>query len=519
MYAQGAAGPVARARLRLLAADGEPAARLERAVLVENAKGAACLEAHYQTGKGSSLSAKYRLKRDEVAVQVEPGAGAGRLRVECPGRFTVLPDFFADDILIDAQALPPGTCELPSESFLLHLAGDGDAVAMCVFENRQQDVKVAVQAQGTRRIITGSDIGFDGKRIWLALLEGPGIWHMHDLQTAAAGKVLSLSWKMPFAGQWRVDFTRPNGLTDSWEMLLPDTADGTFIKPSWLGSGDERLPGNRRRWNTVLGTYPYPCWSDAEGQGYLQPLKNRLLTFQGPAVVYPINRVKNTPLDAYTVVDVMRTTLGVGPCEYILDLEGQKSAYKGRATCSARDELGRIYSNHQQKRQHDKVEKVLQDALIFVTHIRGRITRYVDFGHKMRAYLEEQKKSRPELSEFLAEMEQITGEIDARVAARTAKIKTPAHVAGMNDDFRKNVMDYEGPDALDRCRKYTHALVEIGDNQDELSGECRWVVKSLRQRAGLRLAQDSRVASIAGEIRKRTQEALRNPASHEGARH
>ena len=29
------------------------------------------------------------------------------------------------------------------------------------------------------------------------------------------------------------------------------------------------------------------------------------------------------------------------------------------------------------------------------------------------------------------------------------------------------------------------ALVEVGDNQDELSGECRWVVKALRQRAGI----------------------------------
>jgi hypothetical protein len=89
----------------------------------------------------------------------------------------------------------------------------------------------------------------------------------------------------------------------------------------------------------------------------------------------------------------------------------------------------------------------------------------------------------------------------------------------MNEAFRRNVLDYEGPDAVERCRQYATALVVIGDNQDELSGECRWVVKSLRQRAGMRMALDPRVASVATEIRARTQEALRNPASHEGAHH
>ena len=89
----------------------------------------------------------------------------------------------------------------------------------------------------------------------------------------------------------------------------------------------------------------------------------------------------------------------------------------------------------------------------------------------------------------------------------------------MNEEFRKNVLDYDGPDALKRCKDYTQALVMIGDNQDELAGECRWVVKTLRQRAGILMALDPRVAPIASEIRARTQEALRNPANHEGARH
>jgi hypothetical protein len=350
---------VSRVRLRLLADSGEPVVRVQRLALVENGKASVCLEATFTTAKGAAVAGKFRLKRGEVTVQVEPGPGAGKLRVECPGRFAVLPDFFADDIAVDATRLPLDVIELPSENFVLHLTGAGDAIAMCVFDNRRQDVKVTLAGAGDQRMLTGSEIGFEGKKIWVALMETPaagaegnsgsttpgrGIWHSLELKPSDTGKTVALDWRMPFAAQWRVDFTRGAGgaagdLIDSWEMLLQDRDGVGYIKPSWLGSGDQRLSPNRHRWNTVLGSYPYPCWSDADGNGFLQPLRSRVLRFQGPALVYPIHRVKETPLDAFTVVDVMRNTLGVGPCEHILDLEGQKAEYRGRATCGVRDKL------------------------------------------------------------------------------------------------------------------------------------------------------------------------------------
>jgi len=178
-----------------------------------------------------------------------------------------------------------------------------------------------------------------------------------------------------------------------------------------------------------------------------------------------------------------------------------------------------IYKAGQQKAKRAEVEKVLQDDLLFVKHIRGRITRYVDFGRKIREYLAEQKKAHPELAAPIDELDKIAAEVDSRFAARKEKMKTPDHVAKMNDDFRRDVMDYEGPDALDRCKKYATALVEVGDNQDELSGECRWVIKAIRQKAGLLMAADARMAPIAAELRAKCAETLKGPAGHEGNRH
>lgn len=519
-------GAIHRLRLRLLAGNDDPAQSLERVTLVENIKGAAALEATYQTAKGQKILARFRLKRGDIAVRTEPGSGADKLRVECPSRFVVLPDFFADDIMIDAARLPLPFVEIPSENFLLHPTGKNDAVAMCVFENRQQDVKLALAGEGAKRLILGSEIGFGGKKIWVAPMAAPNIWHAIDLTPAGSGKIIPLDWKMPFLAQWRVDFSRPNDLVDSWGMLLQHKKGAEYIKPAWFGGPAEKVnDATRRRFTEVLGFFPYPAWSDPSRRGYLQPLDLTtrtkfvsVLKYQGPVLVYPFNRLAETPPDIFTMVDVARNTLGVGPCQHILDLEGQKQEYKGVATCNVQDALLKIYEKGEQRMCRADVEKNLKDALTFVTHIRARINHYVEFGHKMRLYLEAQEKARPELREQLAELVKLTEELDARYAEREDRIQSVAKVAKMNDDFRKNVLDYEGADALERCKKYTAALVRIGGNQDKLVAECRWVVRTLRQRAGLLVAFDPRLAAVAAEIRARTQEALRNPANHEKAR-
>ena len=98
-------------------------------------------------------------------------------------------------------------------------------------------------------------------------------------------------------------------------------------------------------------------------------------------------------------------------------------------------------------------------------------------------------------------------------------MKSVAFANSLADRFRKTLVDYDGPDALAKCKEITNAWVQIGGNQDELVGECRVAVKVLRQRAALIVAQDPRMADIAREVRRQTQTMLRNPASYEAPRH
>src|SRR5262249_18823668 len=176
------------------------------------------------------------------------------------------------------------------------------------------------------------------------------------------------------------------------------------------GLGPDRL-----RWTTVLGRVAYPCWTDRTQHGFLQPLQNKRLTFAGPVLIYPITRLAETPVECYTPVDLARNTLGVGPCQYLLDVEGQKQEHVGRATCHVRTLLNEVYGAGKQKAVRKEIENYLADALDFVTHIRNRVLAYIAFGNELRVYLAAERTAHPELKEPVEELETLTREIDARV--------------------------------------------------------------------------------------------------------
>lgn len=514
LYARGEAGFTLRACLAPRPGEG---AKLESVTIDENSLAQCAVLAHYRGAQGQAVLS-YELATGQAFVCTEARSGVSGLAVSAPARFLVMPDFFADDIVIDAAELPVPAAELPSENFLLHLLPGGQSIVMTVTSNRERDARIELAGKGADRQATRTELeyGRQGK-IWVAVIEGRGLWHQHQVTRSEAGKVLPLDWKAPFPAQWRVDWRQADRLNNSWEMVL-QRPDGEFDKPGWFAEAGS-IPANRSRWNTVLGRFSYPCWIDGSACGFLQPLKSPKVAFEGPVLIFPIARVRGTPLSQYTVVDLVRATLGVGPCEYVLDVEGQGAAMKGRATCGTRDALKPIYKAGQQRQRRAEIEKILDEVVVFVTHIRSRIDQYVAFGRQTAAWLATEKAAHPELSEFLTEMEGLARAIEADFDKRKENIRTPQYVIDLTREFRRDLLDYEGPDALTRCNKITNAIVVVGGNQDELVGECRRDVRVLRQRAALAAAANPQAVTIAKEIRRRTQDVLRNAASYEAPRH
>ncbi|MBN2505389.1 MAG: hypothetical protein JXQ71_01710 [Verrucomicrobia bacterium] len=521
LHALTPAGAVRRAEL--LAVADAPAASLASLAILENSPGGVAVDATFHTTAGATLTLAYALNPGQVFVRTEPRSGARALRVVAPCRFAVLPDFFADDMVLDAASVGAAQAELPGENFLLHLLGRGEAIAMVVWHPAREDIRLRLDGPDHARTIASSDIAYAPRgAAWVALLDAPGIWHHRDVAETDADKILRLDWRAPFAAHWRVDWRRADQLTDSWEMIT-QRPDGMYVKHGWYGQAEafgntDWQHEGRTRWTTVLGRFQYPCWIDREGAGHLQPLKKGV-RFAGPALLYPITRLDTTPLDAFTVVDVMRATLGIGPCEYVLDVEGQKKTSAGRPTCASRTILDGIYAKRQQKEKRAVVLQTLDEVIAFVRHIRTRIEDYLAFGRALAADLERQKTAQPELAGWIRDMQDVLGLMDGYVAKRRDAIKTPEYATRLVEEFRTRLVDDESEDSTARCKRITAALVDIGGNQDELVGECRMVVKILRQRAGLAMAANPKTAPIARELRRRTQQMLRNPTSYEAPRH
>lgn len=483
----------------------------------------------------------YELNAGQPCVKTTASAGVEKLRVHAPCRVAILPDFFGDDIVVDASTIPVSQAELPSENFLLHLMHGGEAILMTVSESRDTDIAVSLSAATTREILC-SDISYGKKpHIWIALLAGKGVWHEQMIHLADAGKVIPLDWQMPFPALWRVDWSKADKMTESWEMLLQEPG-GRYVMQNWFGQkesegqsfGQEFGPRDwnkpdRQRWNPVLGAFQFPCWIDKNRQGHLQPLeppqnkKGEWPAFVGPAIVYPFDRLPaapfQTPLEEFTMVDLVRMTLGVGPCQFILDLEGQVRNSRGVATCYARDVINAIYKEGSQARQGPVIEEHLDACVAFIRNVRERIDLYVQFGHEMTAYFEEQKRLQPRHAQFLDECLSLTAKLDQLFERNREKMHTPDFAQQNADSFRTNLLRYTEKDAYQKCEAQMAVFTSIGGVQDDLVASCRMIVKILRQRAGIALALNPELKDIATRIRGRTQWMLRNPTAYEAPRH
>ncbi|MCX6926120.1 MAG: hypothetical protein NT154_23365, partial [Verrucomicrobia bacterium] len=103
-------------RAELVALGSDPSAALSTTKILENTADTASVDATYRTPKGERLTLGYELKQGQVYVQTQPRSGATGLQVNAPCRFAVLPDFFADDMVVDATQLMVPQTELPSEN-------------------------------------------------------------------------------------------------------------------------------------------------------------------------------------------------------------------------------------------------------------------------------------------------------------------------------------------------------------------------------------------------------------------
>ena len=556
-----------------------------------------------------TAEAEVALGRGGPFVTVRPGKGAESLEVRATAKYALLPDFFADDVVYDPRRFKSPQVSVPAENFLLHLAGDGSSIVMCVWqgglelkkqnasggaadspaggESREARVDLVFAGEGATRRIAASRIEFAGKPVYVGLLAGKGIWRDEDVSGQPTAKDITLSWKRPFDAKWRGDLVVKDGpaviaecrkpeyativrgygqkmgdwskLIDLAEKGQPVTCFRTRFESREFRSVDAKA-GPPRQYMEAIGQFVWPCWfkndethltlkDNGLGPGNSLDRENKKRKEEGKeaiyppnfyerVLIYPLDRTTNTPLEAYTVVDVMRGTLGQGPCEYVLDLEGVKPRPRGgdrelieTALCPLFD--NRIYPLLGKLGKGDKltdkekttVAQVCEDMKAFAHGVLERIREYERFGQALTNFC----------AESSARMPQVKPSCEAIEAAAQGMLKDIGRLDSTTFGFTmdreqkkgvKELIEYWDQalaatsedvkaDKYDRVRKMG-AIKGYGDFSDPIVARCRMTVKTIRQEATLSDSGDPAVTAFAAKVREMCRQIMRHKHPKEG---
>jgi hypothetical protein len=481
VYSKSSGGCRLRATLLPLGVDGAPG-MISSSRIIENSQAAVTLEAGIVAANGGATATfQFRLTAGEPLLDVRGGKGAGRLRVCDQAQYIVVPDFFADDMVFNPAAAAHDSARigLPTENSVLGLTDEGNAIVACVWRSSRQNVDLLLAGEGAAaagRKVAGYEIDLPaGDRLWMAVMEGPGIWHARHVngQQKASAAELPLEWKPPMPARWRTDFVAADG-----------TSLSTYFADPQAGPEPENARSNGS------------CRFDA-GRALVRMTDPIAAVSPRLIVAYPVERTRATPLTALCLVDIMRNALGVGPCQYVLDAEGLgngESPTPDQVTHWVEKQLEKKVS----KRDVAAIREQLRRMSNQVKRTDERIGRYVEFAGKMNQACGDYAKS----PDHAATARRLAGILEHVTAAPTPAApiveKLASDVATLADH----------DDALAKCQQPLSAIRSAGAAQDDALAKLRMAARRLKQESRMLAASDPQAAVFAGQIRQQAEQML-----------
>ncbi len=520
-------------------------------------------------------------------ITARPVRDAAYLEIQANARYALLPDFFGYDVVYDPKRFASPALSVPAENFLVSLLEGNQAIVMCVWpghlseaashkerkpeqaasEDRDPRVELQMKGEGDTRCVASASIEFLGKPVHVAVLEHERIWHDEPVANLPVQEPVKIGWKRPFDAKWRADMIVAEGKksrdllsrSQSYNLLYPPkevvrTEEWTEL--SWKDGcpwvHEERLWG-----------YRYPAWFNGddtffavfmddprrkqkhdeservkaeqarrEGRPYT-PTPGQFENIYERALIYPLDRHEKTPLNIFTPADIMSQTLGRGPCEYIVDLDGiaprEGSGKEGHkllapSTCLLnKQHIAPIllrYNNSREKMEGrpmppgDKVHltRAAKDLAIFLHAVHERIAEYKAFNDRLVTICEEAKKN-PAAAASVQNVEELALGMRQKLfgGAAASRLETFRKQLEQWDDkiadiVRQIEADNFDPAATVRELRQTTIL---GEAQDITVADCRRYVKAIQQEVALSETGDPTAARFGSEVRRMCQSILR----------
>ncbi|MFC1636906.1 hypothetical protein ACFL5Z_18945 [Planctomycetota bacterium] len=474
-------------------------ANISNCRILQNTGDEATLEVTFSAGRTKgSLSAVIAFGSSEI-IEIKSTGNMKGISLLGSIEYGIVPSFIGDDLIFSPSEYPSmeSLC-VPSENlFVGLLEGQNNMLVVTWPEGNQRTKLVLGGKQQKPRLIESVEINNDGKNLYLAILSTPGIWHKEELVASFLEKDVTIGWKRPFPAKW-VTQLYEGGVKTTYTLR------------------DSRL---QRIWRGVVGSYTYPVWF-SEGKTFYRTSKK--IPPKGESIIYFLER-QNTPLSVSTPVDIMKATLGRQTCEAILDLPGRMlrthhrrgaAGVRRACTCGCTEAIQVVFDAGEEIQRKEYVVEAVDDMVYFVTRHMERIQEYQDFASNMLTFLNQARRSHPDLKPYLDSIESITQEIieeHNRVKENIKSLKYTDELTKQTKALTRKKAPKNLPTYVDLSKKWR----AMGGAQDDLVAQCHRITRKLYQEAGYRCVNQPKAVDIAEQIRARCRQCLRNPDGYE----
>jgi hypothetical protein len=410
--------------------------RLVSMSIVENSPAGVRVDAVFAAGE-SKATMGFRLVPGDPIVEMLPGDGLSAVRIEAGVRYVVAPNFFGNDMAFSPASLPGARVTLAMEQFFLNLLDDGDSIMMCVCAGGSQQAAMLFSGEGRDRRITGSDIELPAKgKVWAAFLEDAGVWTSE-----------CATWKPPFQARWRADILTGNGAAKS-SAYVARQAESVATPGGCCAIGAATATGS----DAVCGAQE--------------------------CVVYPLERDRTTPFTAFCVRDIMKNTLGVGPCEYVADKEGLNEA----TPASVVEWAKKLFEKKKDVSSADEIAERLSLMQAHMKHMQERIVGYRELAGRLKG-IAAGSAGDPALSNAVGMVLALVEQLDGQMRAEPGAMQTPDEVAAVAGALAKKIVALIGkPDMAVECGRIGRDIEAIGEQQDRTLANGRMAAKWIMAR-------------------------------------
>jgi hypothetical protein len=470
---------------------------IARCEIVRNAGDEAVLTVYFSTNGAVESSAVFSFGKTEI-VEIKPSENMKGVSVLSSIEYGIAPGFVVDDLLFVAGDYPSlDTLEIPARNlFVGLLAGEESEWVMTWPKGSQRlALRLGEEKQG-KRTIEAVDFHNDGQSLFLAGLAAPGIWHRERLLPAYLEKDVPIQWKRPFPAKWTT-------------QLLEGSVKTAFAF----------RPSKGQIWRGVPGSYQYPVWFDGETAMYHLSKK---VPPKGDSIVYFLEG-DSTPPAISTPVDIMKAALGRPFAGELLDIAGRKlrthhrrggEGVRRACTCGGTEAIQAVFESGSEADKKEFIEGAANDMLFFVQRHVERIEEYKRFTEELAQYLHAQASASPELKPFLDSLEQIAEQLTQEYNVQKENMQSVAHAKELVRQTQALALKKD-PNNLKACIALVKAWTAMGGAQDYVLAQCHTLTRKLDQAAGYGCVSGTKAAAVAGEVRKRCRQCLRNPDGYE----